>query len=141
MSGSCIRCRSYAINPRLHGRDDTDLDLCDVCYWRARAESNDTLRAQLEAAEAEWREKFEARTIDWSEASNALYVWRHRAKDAEARAEAAEADAQRWREFCRQIDSGDFPHPVWHDAMHMGSGALEMHIDSERVARTKEQQA
>ena len=49
------------------------------------------LRAQLEAAEAEWREKFEARTIDWSEASNALYVWRHRAKDAEARAESAEA--------------------------------------------------
>ena len=57
----------------------------------------DTLRAQLEAAEAEWREKFEARTIDWSEASNALYVWRHRAKDAEARAEAAEADAARYR--------------------------------------------
>lgn len=56
----------------------------------------DTLRAQLEAAEADWREKFEARTIDWSEASNALYVWRHRAKDAEARAEAAEANAARY---------------------------------------------
>ncbi len=30
-----------AINPRLHGREkDTDLDLCDVCYWRKRAEMN-----------------------------------------------------------------------------------------------------
>ena len=30
-------CGSHAINPHLHGRDDTDLDLCDVCYWRKRA--------------------------------------------------------------------------------------------------------
>jgi hypothetical protein len=35
---SCKRCGSFAINPNLHGRDDTDLDLCDVCYWRKRAE-------------------------------------------------------------------------------------------------------
>ena len=27
-----------AINPASHGRDKTDLDLCDVCYWRKRAE-------------------------------------------------------------------------------------------------------
>lgn len=33
----CIQCGSYAINPHLHGRDGTDLDLCDVCYWRKRA--------------------------------------------------------------------------------------------------------
>lgn len=30
------KCGSYAINPNLHGRDNTDLDLCDVCYWRKR---------------------------------------------------------------------------------------------------------
>ena len=36
----CTRCRSGAINPSDHGRTDgVDLDLCDVCYWRKRAES------------------------------------------------------------------------------------------------------
>lgn len=34
----CKRCFSYAINPHMNGRDKTDLDLCDVCYWRKRAE-------------------------------------------------------------------------------------------------------
>lgn len=40
---SCKRCGSYAINQNEHGRDGTDPDLCDVCYWRKRAESQ-TLR-------------------------------------------------------------------------------------------------
>lgn len=32
-------CGSYAINPHLHGRDPSvDRDVCDVCYWRKRAE-------------------------------------------------------------------------------------------------------
>ena len=36
----CTRCRSGAINPSDHGRTDgVDLDFCDVCYWRKRAES------------------------------------------------------------------------------------------------------
>lgn len=36
---ACIRCRSYAINLNGHGREEgVDLDLCDVCYWRKRAE-------------------------------------------------------------------------------------------------------
>lgn len=36
----CKRCGSYAINPHEHGRDpNEDLDLCDVCYWRKRAEA------------------------------------------------------------------------------------------------------
>ena len=39
---SCKRCGSFAINPNSHGRDDTDLDLCDVCYWRKRAEDKET---------------------------------------------------------------------------------------------------
>jgi hypothetical protein len=36
---NCKRCGSFAINPHLHGRDPgEDLDLCDVCFWRKRAE-------------------------------------------------------------------------------------------------------
>lgn len=36
----CKNCCSYAINPGKHGRDATsDLDLCDICYWRKRAEA------------------------------------------------------------------------------------------------------
>lgn len=35
----CKICRSMAVNPHSHGREDgVDLDLCDVCYWRTRAE-------------------------------------------------------------------------------------------------------
>jgi hypothetical protein len=30
-------CGSYAINPGQSGRDHSDLNLCDVCYWRKRA--------------------------------------------------------------------------------------------------------
>jgi len=33
----CTICGSYAINHKLHGRDGSDEDLCDVCYWRKRA--------------------------------------------------------------------------------------------------------
>lgn len=36
---NCKHCRSSAINPNLHGREKgIDLDCCDVCYWRFRAE-------------------------------------------------------------------------------------------------------
>ena len=34
----CEICGSYAINHHCHGRDGADGDLCDVCYWRKRAE-------------------------------------------------------------------------------------------------------
>ena len=31
----CGNCGSQAINPGYNGRDsNTDLDLCDVCYWK-----------------------------------------------------------------------------------------------------------
>lgn len=33
------KCGSFAINPHLHGRDDSDKGLCDVRYWRKRANS------------------------------------------------------------------------------------------------------
>lgn len=35
---TCIRCGSHAINHHHHGRDGSRPDLCDVCYWRAKAE-------------------------------------------------------------------------------------------------------
>lgn len=35
---TCTRCGSHAINHHLHGRDGSDGELCDVCYWRKRAE-------------------------------------------------------------------------------------------------------
>jgi hypothetical protein len=44
----CKKCRSYAINIGKRGRDDSDTDLCDVCYWRTRA---DRLQSALLAAE------------------------------------------------------------------------------------------
>ena len=34
----CKRCGSHAINHHCHGRDGTEPELCDVCYWRKRAE-------------------------------------------------------------------------------------------------------
>jgi len=40
----CKNCGSYAINHSSHGRDGSDGDLCDVCFWRTRAER---LRQQL----------------------------------------------------------------------------------------------
>jgi len=35
---TCKRCSSLAVNHHLHGRDGSDPELCDVCYWRKRAE-------------------------------------------------------------------------------------------------------
>lgn len=35
---NCQICKSYAINHDSHGRDGTDENLCDVCYWRKRAQ-------------------------------------------------------------------------------------------------------
>jgi len=35
---SCKRCFSYSINHHSHGRDGTEKELCDVCYWRQLAE-------------------------------------------------------------------------------------------------------
>lgn len=44
----CDRCGSYAINPGKHGRDKkSDLDLCDVCYWRKRAEEAEARAERL----------------------------------------------------------------------------------------------
>jgi hypothetical protein len=36
--GKCKRCYSCAINHHCHGRDGSEPELCDVCFWRSRAE-------------------------------------------------------------------------------------------------------
>jgi len=58
---SCTRCGSCEINPASHGRTkgtdlDTDLDLCDVCYWRKRVEvlEFDVIIAELEVKGLGW---------------------------------------------------------------------------------------
>lgn len=52
----CSECGSFAINHQCHGRDGADGHLCDVCYWRTRAEI--ALRAlQRIAAYPETREQ------------------------------------------------------------------------------------
>lgn len=39
MSVQCKTCGSFAINPAQHGRQPgVGPDLCDVCFWRSRAE-------------------------------------------------------------------------------------------------------
>jgi hypothetical protein len=35
---TCKRCGSHAINHHLHGRDESEPELCDVCFWRKKAE-------------------------------------------------------------------------------------------------------
>lgn len=45
----CQECGSYAINHECHGRDGSDGNLCDVCYWRKRAEAKPEGRLYTEA--------------------------------------------------------------------------------------------
>ena len=42
----CTECGSYAINHHCHGRDGSDPELCDVCYWRKRATDYTALEAE-----------------------------------------------------------------------------------------------
>lgn len=51
----CSECGSFAINHHCHGRDGSDGHLCDVCYWRTRAE-----RTQTELAAPEMLAALEA---------------------------------------------------------------------------------
>lgn len=56
MSG-CKTCGSHAINHNLHGRDGSDADLCDVCYWRKRATVSSKLTSR--ARRKTWRSLIE----------------------------------------------------------------------------------
>ena len=53
-------CGSYAINPYSHRRDMSDTDLCDVCYWRVRAQA---ARALLSTVLYEGRIEGELRQV------------------------------------------------------------------------------
>jgi hypothetical protein len=44
--------------------------------------------------------------------------------------DALRKDAERWREFCRQAEAGEFPIAVLYDARMMGAGVLEMRMDT-----------
>ena len=46
----CSECGSFAINHQCHGRDGSDGHLCDVCYWRKRAEVKQANAALIAAA-------------------------------------------------------------------------------------------
>ena len=47
MIKKCKVCGSFAINHHLHGRDGSDDELCDVCFWVKRAKSHDELVKRL----------------------------------------------------------------------------------------------
>lgn len=49
------KCGSHAINPHIHGRDNQDKDLCDVCYWRKRADFSNEVKALFTPLVDQWR--------------------------------------------------------------------------------------
>ena len=59
-------CGSYAINPGRVGRDDSDPHLCDVCYWRARAQRKPDAETivLIKACRAAFAEELAAYDID-----------------------------------------------------------------------------
>ena len=79
----CRLCSSYAINPGHDGREKhgegVDLDLCNVCYWRIRAELalverahyGDIMTTKLGIAEARVEELEEV--VTWLRED---YFWR-----------------------------------------------------------------
>ena len=95
----CRLCSSYAINPGHDGREeygkDVDLDLCNVCYWRTRAEAalaerahyGDIMTEKLGAAEARV-EELESRAIEYHAE---LAAERHKAITAAIARDEAEA--------------------------------------------------
>ena len=59
----CKECGSHAINHSQYGRDGSDGDLCDACYWRKRAERakgiETALRALIDATALHHRNMFD----------------------------------------------------------------------------------
>ena len=53
---ACNRCGSWAINHGHHGRDGSEPNLCDVCYWRQRCEQCTASNAAKVAEIARLRE-------------------------------------------------------------------------------------
>lgn len=80
---ACKRCGSWAINHGHHGRDGSEPNLCDVCYWRQRCEQ---CTASNAAKDAEIARLTEANRYMKGELDDALEDAR---KYAEAQAEIA----------------------------------------------------
>ena len=64
----CDRCGSYAINHHCHGRDGSDGDLCDVCYWRKRAERQPLTDGQLFNMAADYYEGYGFKASEFARA-------------------------------------------------------------------------
>lgn len=64
----CKNCGSYAINHHAHGRDGSDGHLCDVCYWRMRAEQPVALEPLTDEQIIEWVKsgEYNVTTNDWA---------------------------------------------------------------------------
>ena len=95
----CTRCRSYAINPRAHGRDGSDPDLCDVCYWRKRAEAAQAVMQQALAALETGRDALAEQAAQYHAAMAGFKPARHAqmdrdVTDADAAISAMRAAAQ-----------------------------------------------
>lgn len=59
----CKQCGSFAINHHSHGRDGSDGDLCDVCFWRKRAGALEAQVAALTIAIAACRDAFQVPSV------------------------------------------------------------------------------
>lgn len=71
----CKRCGSFAINHNHHGRDGTDAELCDVCYWRNRY-------SELESRIAEVSAQYD-RARDIAYAAGMLSGWNYCSRGAD----------------------------------------------------------
>ena len=72
------KCGSWAINLHLHGRDGSDDDLCDVCYWSTRAERLTREIAELKADRDSWIEQASQRAQETVEAMQQVEAYRLR---------------------------------------------------------------
>ena len=94
-------CGSFAINPQSHGRlPGVDLDLCDVCYWRKRAE----VGARAEKALKQWKARFQEEI----RLRRAKKVWALRSVDFWAVAEGHPSDDWRY-----ETNNGDTRLGYW----------------------------
>lgn len=100
----CTECGSYAINHHCHGRDGSDQELCDVCYWRVRATDYATLEAECERLRAQvsalqplansWQSGYDKGREDGARAAD-RWKTQHARDSAELRRLCSERDALR----------------------------------------------
>lgn len=96
------KCGSWAINLHLHGRDGSDDDLCDVCYWSTRAERLTRELAELKADRDSWIEQASQRAQETVEAMQQVEAYRLRCEaphsaPREPLTDEQIANAARWR--------------------------------------------